>query len=81
MENNKIVYSKDVVRLVLKLEGRGSEIYQAMVAGKPISKMVKSTYKKKGADRKGIKDRKLLFELCKQCETAQETDSAVSVGE
>ena len=71
-ENLNVIYNKDVVKLVLEIFKRDSEVYRAMLRGDKISKLVKKSYTKKGFGVTRIKDKKHLFEICKEQEEIYE---------
>ena len=62
MYDDKIKYS------VLRIFGKESEVYQALLRGEKISKLIKASYNKKGVKILRIREKKMLFEECKKQE-------------
>ena len=68
MGNEKVIYNSSVKRMVINLYGENSEIFEKMMNGQKISRLVKLSYKSKSVDRYKIGDKKKLFEICKRLE-------------
>ena len=60
-------YNSYVRYLTERVFGKGSAVYQCMLAGERISPMVKASIKKKGKPFRIVDKKKLLAE-CKKCE-------------
>lgn len=63
-----MVYDKRIIYRVIRLYGRGSEIYSAMINGKEISKMIRRSLSDNGVRPIRYREKKMLFEDCKKQE-------------
>lgn len=68
-----MIYDEDVVKSVVEIYHKNSEIYKALMSGEKISKLVKKSFSKKGFGVTRIREKKQLFEKCKKCETLAES--------
>ena len=80
MGNEKVIYNSSIKRMVINLYGENSEIFENMMNGKKISRLVKLSYKCKSIDRYKIGDKKKLFEMCKHLEERFEKEATQNCG-
>ena len=72
-----MIYNKDVIKLVEEIYHKDSKVYQSLMRGEKISKLVKESFSKKGFGVMRIKDKKQLFALCKVQESEYEQKNNV----
>ncbi len=72
-----MIYDKNVIGLVVEIFRKDSEIYKALMNGDKISPLVKKSFSKKGFGVTRIKDKKKLFNMCKEQECACEKNVSV----
>ena len=68
MENLNVIYDESVVNFVVEIFHKNSDVYLSLMKGDKISKLVKKSFTKKGFGVTRIKDKKKLFEMCKEQE-------------
>ena len=69
------IYSERIKRRVVWLFGEDSEVFQALIKGEEISKLIKKSISKKGLSQQKIKDKVLLFKDCKKIEQSLSDDN------
>ena len=67
-----MIYSENVKYSIIRIFGLDSEIYKALINGEKVSLLIKKSYCRKGFGVTRIREKKQLFEMCKEQEYAFE---------